>query len=241
MTPRESKPVVGHRDVKQFYDIEYYRVAAGPGSLPWHMRVVAGRLGDLKDKHVLDVACGSGGWLAELASSGANVAGLDISTRAVQACRARLPEADIQEGVAEALPFEARRFDLVTCLGSLEHFIDQPTALKEMCRVGKPDSSLLILVPNADFPTRRLGLYNGAGQTAIRETVRPIAEWRGLFRDAGLEITDTWRDLHPLSRAWIANGPAWRWPIRAVQASALAAWPVSWQYQIYFLCRKRPA
>ncbi len=107
-----------------------------------------------------------------------------------------------------------------------------------MCRVDKPKSRLLILVPNAGFPGDwRLGLNGGTHQAAIRETVRSIAEWCGLFTNAGLEITDAWRDLHPLSRAWITNGPARQWPIRTAQASAFAVWPASWQYQVYFLCR----
>jgi len=28
----------------------------------------------------------------------------------------------------------------------------------------------------------------------------------------------------------------WRAPLRAAQALALAAWPLSWQYQVYHLC-----
>jgi SAM-dependent methyltransferase len=234
-------PVTSHAEIKQFYDTEYYDSAEGCEPLPWHMRVIAGRLGDLRDKSVLDVACGRGAWLYELALRGAQVAGMDISTRAVEACRARLLEADIREGVAEALPFESGRFDLVTCLGSLEHFLDQPKTLHEMRRVAKPDAQFLILVPNAGFLTRRLGLYGGTHQAAVRETVRPIAEWRQLLTGAGLNITYIWRDLHPLSRRWIARGPFWRWPIRAAQASALAIWPLNWQYQVYFLCRVTPS
>ncbi|MCI0667355.1 MAG: class I SAM-dependent methyltransferase [Methylococcaceae bacterium] len=238
MALHESGPLAGHDEVKLFYDTEYYGTGTGGEPLPWHMRVIAGRLGDLGDQQVLDVACGSGGWLAELAARGAKAAGMDISVRAIAACRARLPEADIREGVAEVLPFEAGRFELVTCLGSLEHFIDQPAALKEMRRVAKPEARFLILVPNAGFLTRRLGLYGGTQQAAVRETVRPIAEWRQMLADAGLTVTHTWRDLHPLSRGWIAKGPAWQWPMRAAQAIALAIWPIGWQYQVYFLCRK---
>lgn len=237
MKQPEAQKVVAHEDVKQFYDTEYYRSAQKESRLPWHMRAIADRLGALNGHHVLDVACGNGGWLAELASRGATVAGMDISTRAIEACAARLPQADLKNGVAEALPFDSARFDLVTCLGSLEHFLDQAKALEEMRRVAKPDARFLILVPNAGFLTRRLGLYSGTGQVAIRETVRPIVEWRTLLADAGLVVSAVWRDLHPLSLSWIARGAVWQWPIRAAQAAALAVWPVSWQYQVYFLCR----
>ena len=150
--------------------------------------------------------------------------------------RSNLPKADIRQGVAEALPFDSGQFDLITCMGSLEHFLDQPKALGEMLRVTKPKARFLILVPNAGFLTRRLGLYRGTGQVAIRETVRPIHEWQAMFVEAGLQVEARWRDLHPLSRSWIRRGPPWTWPVRASQATALALWPVVWQYQVYFLC-----
>jgi SAM-dependent methyltransferase len=148
-----------------------------------------------------------------------------------------LPSAKLHEGVAESLPFEDGSFDLVSCLGSLEHFLDQPRALQEMRRVARPGGRILVLVPNAGFLTRRLGLYGGTGQKAIRETVRPLAEWEDMFREAGLRIVARWRDLHPLSVGWITQGSFISWPLRTVQAAALAVWPLSWQYQVYFDCR----
>lgn len=237
--PNARDHSVEHDDVQHFYDNHYYSATAVCAPLPWHTHTIANRLGDLRGCEVLDIACGTGQWLADMAGRGARIAGIDISSRAVAQCRERMPAADIREGVAEALPFENDRFDLVTCLGSLEHFLDQPAALREMRRVAKVDAQFLILVPNAGFLTRRLGLYGGTGQAAIRETVWSLHAWAELLNDAGLEIRARWRDLHPLSRAWIKNGPVHLWPIRAAQALALAVWPISWQYQVYFLCKAR--
>ena len=231
---------VGHDQVRHFYDHEYYVGVEDVMPLPWQVRRIAARLGDLQEREVVDIACGTGQWLSELARRGARVAGVDISSRAVEQCRRRLPQADIRLGVAETLPFDDGRFDFVTCLGSLEHFLDQPRALREMRRVAKSNARFLILVPNAGFLTRRLGLYRGTGQVAIRETVRPLEEWTALFRDAGLEVRARWRDLHPLSVTWIMQGSWCTWPLRAVQALALALWPLRWQYQVYFLCEATP-
>jgi SAM-dependent methyltransferase len=236
MTEQQRPAPVGHDDVRDFYDTVYYGNDASQATLPWHVRSVANRLRPVRDREVLDIACGAGQWLAEMRHRGARIAGIDISSRAVERCRERLPGADIQEGVAESLPFADGRFDLVTCLGSLEHFLDQPLALREMRRVAKPDAQFLILVPNAGFLSRRLGLYGGTGQVAIRETVRPLDEWSAMLADAGLRVDARWRDLHPLGREWITHGPAFGWPLRAAQALALAAWPIAWQYQVYFLC-----
>ena len=237
MTRSSAEKPVSHSDVKHFYDTEYHSRPGRRAGIPWHMRSIARRLGPLEGKAVLDVACGTGGWLSELAARGAEVAGVDISSQAVEICRWRLPDADIREGIAEDLPFDSGCFDLVTCLGSLEHFLDQPGAIAEMRRVAKDDARFLILVPNAEFLTRKLGLYGGTQQTRIKETVRPIAEWQKILQDAGLNVLSIWRDLHPLSRSWVFNAPVWHWPIRSAQALALALWPMRWQYQVYYLCR----
>lgn len=230
-----------HQQVRRFYDDEYYAGESHPSDVPWHMRKVATRLGLSKGDCVLDIACGTGDWLAELHRQGAKVSGVDISARAIARAKRRLPDGDLREGVAEELPFDSQQFDLVTCMGSLEHFLDQPGALQEMRRVAKPGARFLILVPNAGFLTRRLGWYAGTAQVAIRETVRPISEWAEMFHGAGLDVQVKWRDLHPLSRRWICRGPVWTWFPRAAQASALALWPIQWQYQVYFLCGSRSA
>lgn len=228
-----------HDAVRDFYDREYYARPDCVTSLGWHSRVVAARLGSLRGKRVLDIACGTGEWLAELQRRGATPSGIDISTRAVDHCRLVLPGADIRLGVAERLPFRDASFDLVTCMGSLEHFLDQPRALAEMRRVGIDDARFLILVPNAGFLTRRLGLYQGTQQVAVRETVRSLSEWQALISTAGMTVTDRWRDLHPLAPSWIKSGPWYSLPLRAAQACALAVWPLAWQYQVYFLCEAR--
>jgi len=227
-----------HQQVQNFYDEQYYGHVHNQieSRLPWHMRRVAQRLGSLKGKAALDVACGTGGWLQELHKRGAAVSGIDISIRAAEIARARLSGADIRTGTAERLPFADGQFDLVTCMGSLEHFLDQPGALREMRRVAKPSARFLILVPNAGFLTRRLGLYSGTDQIAIRETVRSINEWTDMFCAAGLLVSARWRDLHPISRDWICRGSKWHWPARATQATLLCTWPIGWQYQVYFLC-----
>ncbi|RPJ07444.1 MAG: methyltransferase domain-containing protein, partial [Deltaproteobacteria bacterium] len=136
----------------------------------------------------------------------------------------------------EALPFEDQMFDVVSCLGALEHFVDAPAALKEMVRVAKTDAKILLLVPNADFLTQKVGLYSGTRQVEAKEEVLSLKAWAALFKDSGLEIRDRWRDLHVLSWRWISSrGPLFM-PLRAAQALALAVWPLAWQYQVYHLC-----
>ena len=128
-------------------------------------------------QQVLDVACGVGNWLLACKQLGASTSGVDLSERAIAACKSVMPEGDFYAGPAESLPFEDERFDVVTCLGSLEHFVDPGNALKEMLRVAKDNATFLLLVPNADFLTRRLGFFTGTDQVDAKEEVRTLDEW----------------------------------------------------------------
>jgi ubiquinone/menaquinone biosynthesis C-methylase UbiE len=166
-------------------------------------------------------------------------AGIDLSEKAIDICRSIFPDGELHAGTAEALPFADKRFHFVTCLGALEHFLDPRKALQEMMRTARDDAYFLLLVPNKNFLTRKLGLFSGTGQSDIREEVRTLPEWQKLFESAGLEVIKRWKDLHVLAWSWI-NANRWHHvPVRAVQALVLAVWPLSWQYQVYHLCRKR--
>lgn len=228
-------------EVSRYYDETYYRDAAGVAPhVSAHLQRLARRFVQ-PGMQVLDVACGTGEWLLAAQARGAVPAGIDISRTATGICRRRMPEGEFHTGPAETLPFPAGRFDLVSCLGSLEHFLDQAGALREMLRVARPDARFLILVPNADFLTRRLGLFRGTWQTAVREDVKTLAAWQALFESAGLRVERRWRDLHVLSPHWILLRGPWRAPLRALQALLLAIWPLRWQYQVYHLCRRAAA
>jgi len=227
-------------EIRKFYDSVYHAEGSKHGAPSQrHHERLARRVGVREGDRILDVACGSGEWLEVCARRGARVTGVDISQPAIARCRRRLPTRDFRIHPAEHLPFSEGAFDLVSCLGAVEHFVDPSRALSEMLRVAKPGARILLLVPNADFLTRRLGLYRGTRQIEAKEEVRSIVDWSRLFNSAGLEVTGKWRDLHVLSRAWILGGSWPSIPLRFLQAVMLPFWPVAWQYQVYFLCKRR--
>lgn len=231
-----------HRKIAEFYDRTYYATATATARRrpDRHLVNLADRLSVTSGDQVLDVACGVGEWLRVLNARGCLPHGSDISSRAIEVCRQTMPEGDFHVGVAEALPYPDATFDLVTCLGSLEHFLDQPGALREMYRVAKPGAKVVILVPNAAFPPYRLGLYRGTCQAAARETVRSLDEWEQMFHDAGLVVQRKWKDLHVLSGGWVFRSPWFMVPVRLAQASLLPLWPLAWQYQVYHECHLAP-
>lgn len=106
--------------------------------------------------------------------------GVDLSEKAITVCKTALLQGDFYSTPAEDLPFEENRFDVVTCLGSLEHFVDPGKALKEMVRVAKNDAIFLLLVPNADFLMRRLGLcFRVRTKSMSKRTSGPFVNGRG--------------------------------------------------------------
>jgi SAM-dependent methyltransferase len=90
-------------------------------------------------QRALDVGCGSGALLAELARrvGAENVTGIDPSESFVEAARARVPGARVLVGSAESLPFADDEFD-ATLSQLVVNFLDDPArGLREMARVTK--------------------------------------------------------------------------------------------------------
>jgi len=223
-------------ELKTFYDEVYYANAKKTPQNYGHLKALANKMGVTGEHRVLDIACGLGEWLKVCNENGAKVHGIDLSTKAIEFCQKTIPDGEFYAQPAESLPFADEHFDYVTCLGSLEHFVDPVGALKEMVRVARPDANFVLLVPNKDFLTRKLKLYAGTNQKDAKEVVRTLDEWREMFEISGLEVQERWKDLHVLSWSWISMGGWLHMPLRAVQALALSVWPLKWQYQVYHLC-----
>src|SRR5439155_2966366 len=94
---------------------------------------------------ILDVGCGTGANLQMLANFGV-AEGVDVSTEALDFCRAR-GLSKVKHGAAEALPYEDASFDLVTGLDVVEHLDDDVAGLSEMRRVLRPGGRAVLFVP----------------------------------------------------------------------------------------------
>jgi ubiquinone/menaquinone biosynthesis C-methylase UbiE len=100
-------------------------------------------------RRILDIGCGSGGWLLGFAQWGADPAclsGIDLSLERVRTARLRLPRADIRLGNAAKLPWGAATFDLVTQFTVFTSILKPEVKREvaaEMVRVLKPGGCIL--------------------------------------------------------------------------------------------------
>jgi len=104
--------------------------------------------GESAGGRLLDLGCGDGRLLADLAHDGARVVGADRSGLALERARQRHPGIElISLGEDGRLPFEDASFDAVVCLQVLQHVVDLQQLLSEVRRILTPGGSLAITVP----------------------------------------------------------------------------------------------
>ena len=195
-------------------------------------------------KRLLDVACGPGWMLFEAMQRGLQAEGLDLSPTAVELARQHAPGARVVLGDGEHLPWTEDSFDYVTCLGSLEHYLQPLEGLNEIARVLKRDGLACVMLPNK-FYLRNilLEIRTGRGPEEQEgfERLWPRRQWTDLLARSNLEVTRVARqnDIKPLF--WPGS-----WKIRSLSKVA-----TSWLYRLFcpldlsshfvFLCRKRHA
>lgn len=101
---------------------------------------------------VLEIGCGMGLHTELMARAGARVTAVDLSPTSVEATTRRLAlkglEAKVQEGDAEALPFEASSFDFIWSWGVIHHSSRTGRVVREIARVARPEAECRVMVYN---------------------------------------------------------------------------------------------
>ena len=92
---------------------------------------------------ILDVGCGTGHHLAQLARRGFEVAGIDASPQMLEEARTNNPGADVRLADVEELPFDNASFDFVLCIEVLRYMRDSEPTIHEIARVLKPGGRVL--------------------------------------------------------------------------------------------------
>jgi ubiquinone/menaquinone biosynthesis C-methylase UbiE len=162
-------PTTTLADVKQYWsthvnDVEVIRAPLGSAEfldeieqyryekMPYLRAIVSSP--SFRNKRLLEIGCGPGVDLVQLAAAGAQVTAIDLTPEAVSLARRHLAvrglTGTVQEGNAEQLPFEDGTFDVVYSHGVLHHTVDTQRAIDEVRRVLKPDGQAVIMLYHRD-------------------------------------------------------------------------------------------
>lgn len=170
---------------------EHYPSTIDPRIL--HVKVLLDHLGDLSGKLVADVGCGKGRFARVIQDRypGARVCAVDIA----EAMLAHVPKGIYRTAAAMTeLPLSSGSCDGAYATESLEHAVDIPKAVSELCRIVKPGGRIVIIdkdikawgrleTPEWERWFGRAELEKLLGRHCTAVSSRPISYWEDIKPD----------------------------------------------------------
>ncbi|MCX6786182.1 MAG: bifunctional glycosyltransferase/class I SAM-dependent methyltransferase [Candidatus Komeilibacteria bacterium] len=147
----------------------------------------------VKDKTVLDIACGSGYGSNLLASSGAReVLGVDILSRLIEYNQAtyRWPNLQFQTGDISSFS-NGKQYDVITCFETIEHIDNYLQALLNLKKLLKPGGLLIISSPNLLIYRQKEMLYGLKTVSAFHKHEFMILELKDLLIKTGFTVNNS--------------------------------------------------
>lgn len=174
------------------------------------------------DDALLDVACGSGVFLARQAGHVHRVAGVDLSDVQIALARRRLGDriaagtAEIVQGDAGSLSWPDETFTVVTCMGSFEAFQDPAQVIAEMFRVLRRGGRVVLNIGEEVTPGTQTHRLLGEMWVWAEDDVRHMVEAAG-FTDVTIQYAPSSGDAPWLKLLTKLSGPAGK-DLRLVRA-----------------------
>lgn len=200
MTRLRTRRVDEAGDIAEFFDALAgdYRDCHGDAARRLHDRLALIRrlLRGQPRSLLVEIGCGNGMHLFELAGEFTEALGTDLSQRMI----ASAEKIRAQRGLCEKVRLAAEpaerlssvpdaAADVVLCVGAFEHMTAKAAVLAEAMRVLRPGGAFVCLTPNGDYVWyTRLAPWMGleTRHLSTDRFVRP-REWPALLRAAGLE------------------------------------------------------
>lgn len=189
---------------------------------------------------LLDVACGEGVLVRYAEARGLYAVGIDIARRAAQLAQ-QYTSGRIVVGEGEALPFNDSTFDIVTNLGSLEHFLDPEQGVREMRRVLRAGGVAAVLLPNsyylADIIWHVWRTGYGPNHKQPLERFATYGEWRDLLEGKGFHVERSYKYNFFFPR----SKEDWQWyrqhPRKFMYLAVAPLMPFHLSYSFLYVCR----
>ena len=145
LASREGQAAQAHFD-------RWARVYGRSRLLPSPQHKALAELDPRADDRLLDVACGAGGLVLEVAPHVKRAVGADLSDGMLELARAKLhttgdiapANVEFVQAPSDALPFDDASFTALICTTALHHFPDPQASIDEMARVLAPGGRLVI-------------------------------------------------------------------------------------------------
>ena len=136
-----------------------------------------------KNSSLLDVGCAKGFMLHDLAEAlpGINVAGIDVSSYAIDNCLETM-KPYLQVADARKLPFQENSFDAVISINTLHNLEreDFIVAINEIERVCKGNSFITVDAYNTEEEQIAMEAWNLTARTFMH-----VNEWKDFFKEIG--------------------------------------------------------
>lgn len=188
-------------DVRPGYDrwADVYDVDGNPLLLLEEPQVVA-LLGDVRDRTVADIGCGTGRHTLWLAAAGARVAALDFSAGMLARAQAKATAAGLADAIAfqahdltQTWPLPTAAYARVVCSLVLEHIADLGHFYGELRRVCAPDGRIIISELHPAMALRGISARftdpESGRETRPRSMGHTISDFVTAGLHAGLELT----------------------------------------------------
>jgi len=156
------------------------------------LQSLAGLIGNRPDAVALDLGCGGGHAAFRLSPMVKRVIAYDlaeamVSVTQTEARKRGLTNVEVQQGVAERLPYDDASFDIVVSRYSTHHWHDAAAGLREARRVLKPGGTAVFMdvfapgIALLDTWLQSLELLRDSSHVRNYS----LAEWHGMLGKAG--------------------------------------------------------
>ncbi|MBE9052520.1 3-demethylubiquinone-9 3-O-methyltransferase [Nostocales cyanobacterium LEGE 11386] len=133
---------------------------------------------------VLDIGCGGGLACELLAKQGANISGIDLSLNSIKVAQEHAKKSNLKidyyQGIAENMPFETNKFDIVLCCDVLEHVTDWKQVISEAYRVLTTNGLFFFDTINKTFKSKLIMIW--LLEDILQQIPRGFHDWNKFIK-----------------------------------------------------------